>query len=265
MSSLSRSLRNKLLLPIVGGIVFYVLMIIWGDYEDLAKAFSNLKLSYLPVILTLAFMNYVLRYAKFQYYLRIIGIKLKHSIGFPVFLASFVMAITPGKLGEMLKSVFIKDLTGANKSRTAPIVVAERITDLLAFMVMTLLGISGFTQEKEMLVIIFVTFILIIVFCGLIGVRSFSLVLLNLISKLPKMDRISPKLLMAYESTYILITPKRLLFAVFISVPSWSCEVFAFYLTCQALGSPIPLGAGFFIYSVGTILGAIAFLPVAWD
>jgi len=98
----SRSLQRKILLPVVGGIVFYILLCIWGDLEQLRDAFARFQLGWLPVILALAFLNYVLRYCKFYYYLRVLGISLKPAIGFVVFLASFVMAITPGKLGEVL-------------------------------------------------------------------------------------------------------------------------------------------------------------------
>lgn len=257
----SRSLRNRILLPVVGGIVVYILMCVWANVGQLKEAFAQFRAAWLPVILALAFLNYVLRYGKFYYYLRVLKIDLNLGIGFVVFLASFVMAITPGKLGEVLKSVFIKDLTGAPKSRTAPIVVAERITDLLAFIVMTLIGISGFTRERSTLLALLATLMVIFAFCILIGIRPFSLKMLALLVRLPLLSRLEPKLHTAYESTYVLITPKRLFWAVLISVPSWSCEVFAFYLVCHALGQSVPIGACFFIYSVATILGAIAFLP----
>jgi glycosyltransferase 2 family protein len=256
-----KSLRNKILWPVVGGILLYILMCIYADRQALVEAWSRLKVMWLPVVLALAFLNYVLRYVKFQYYLRVLNITLSWSTGFLVFLSSFVMAVTPGKMGEVVKSVFIKDLTGEPKSRTAPIVVAERITDLLAFVVMTLIGIPGFTQERSILYAVLLTFIGIVVFCALIGVRSFSLWAIQMLVNFPGLSRGGPKLLAAYESTYELIIPRRLLVATIISVPSWSCEVFAFYVAGKALGLEIPLGACFFIYSVGTILGAILFLP----
>ncbi len=257
----SRSLRNRILFPVAGGIVLYILLSIWANVGQLREAFAGFQLLWLPVVLALAFLNYILRYCKFYYYLRVLDISLKPAIGFLVFLASFVMAITPGKLGEVLKSVFIKDLTGAAKSRTAPIVVAERITDLLAFIILMLLGISGFAGERAILLTMVVILVLIIAFCTLIGHRGFSLRVIGLLAKLPVLSRFGPKLHTAYESTYVLITPKRLLWAVAISVPSWSCEVLAFYLVCHALGQAVPLSACFFIYSVATILGAVAFLP----
>ncbi len=39
------------------------------------------------------------------------------------------MTISPGKLGEVLKSVFVRQVSGAPIARTAPAVVAERATD----------------------------------------------------------------------------------------------------------------------------------------
>lgn len=261
MSKSQSSLFYKILLPIAAGIVFYILMCIWSGLEDLRAAFSRMNPAWIIAVLALAFSNYLLRYVKFHYYLRVLDIRIPPSTGLLVFLASFVMAITPGKLGEVLKSVFLKDLTGVSKSRTAPIVVAERITDLLAFVGMTLIGISGFTSESGVLIAVAITFVLIVVFCLLIGSRRYSMWLLGLMARLPFLRRVEEKLHAAYESTSVLLTPKRLLVAVLISIPSWSCEVVAFWLVCYALASPISIGAAFFIYSVGTILGAVAFLP----
>ncbi len=42
------------------------------------------------------------------------------------------MAITPGKIGELSKSYFVKTITGEGMSKMTPIVMVERFTDLLA-------------------------------------------------------------------------------------------------------------------------------------
>src|SRR3712207_7433508 len=55
------------------------------------------------------------------------------------------MTISPGKLGEVLKSVFIKDVAGPPVPRTAPAVVAERATDGTGMVLWGLLGALAFS------------------------------------------------------------------------------------------------------------------------
>ena len=75
--------------------------------------------------------NYVLRFVKWQYYLKLIGVQ-----GFPrghsalSYLAGLGMVVTPGKVGEWLKCYLLRELHGTPFTRSAPILIAERLTDL---------------------------------------------------------------------------------------------------------------------------------------
>ena len=50
------------------------------------------------------------------------------------------MSVTPGKVGELFKSALLYELKRTPVSQSAPIVVAERITDLLALVILTAIG-----------------------------------------------------------------------------------------------------------------------------
>ena len=43
--------------------------------------------------------------------------------------------MTPGKLGEVAQSYLLRETDGVPMARSAPIVVAERVTDLVALLV----------------------------------------------------------------------------------------------------------------------------------
>src|SRR5690606_12923382 len=95
--------------------------------------------------LGLASFNYGLRFLKWQYYLarlEIRGIRAVDSL--LIFLSGFVLTVTPGKLGEVFKSAVLQETHGVSAARTAPIVVAERLTDVVAIILLVLLGSLGF-------------------------------------------------------------------------------------------------------------------------
>ena len=62
--------------------------------------------------------------------LRCLDIALPGTLSLRVFVAGFTMAISPGKLGEVLKAVLVRDLVGTPVTQTASVVMAERLTDV---------------------------------------------------------------------------------------------------------------------------------------
>ena len=61
------------------------------------------------------------------------------------FLSGFVLTVTPGKVGEVFKSLVLFETHGVPVARTAPIVVAERVTDVIGVVVLIVLGSLGFS------------------------------------------------------------------------------------------------------------------------
>src|SRR5687767_4028377 len=107
----------------------------------------------LPFILLFTLFNYVLRFYKWDVYLRLIG-----ATGVPkrdsllIFLSGMAMAMTPGKVGELLKSYLLKQVRGTPIAASAPIVMAERLTDGVAMLVLASVGLVMFNYGTAILV-----------------------------------------------------------------------------------------------------------------
>ena len=69
----------------------------------------------------------------------------RKSDSFLTFLSGFVLTVTPGKVGEVFKSLVLFETHGVPIARTAPIVVAERVTDLIGVIILIVLGSLGFS------------------------------------------------------------------------------------------------------------------------
>ena len=50
------------------------------------------------------------------------------------------MSVTPGKLGEILKSYLLKEENGTEVSKSMPIVFAERLTDFISIVLLSIIG-----------------------------------------------------------------------------------------------------------------------------
>ena len=127
------------------GIAVVSIVILVSDREALFDAISRFDSRLLPLILVLTICNYVLRFMKWEYYLNKIGVRdLSTTTSALIFTSGFSMAMTPGKVGEFLKSVLIRTRTGTPMTRTLPVVFAERLTDGLSMVVLSTVGLLAF-------------------------------------------------------------------------------------------------------------------------
>lgn len=256
--SLIARFKNKLLLSIAFGALVFLGFSIYADLGTLKETLWRFPWSYFLLALLLACLNYLVRFVKWHYYLGQLQIKLDKSDSLVIFLAGLIMSVTPGKLGEVLKSYLLKSQNGTPISRSAPIVLAERLTDFCSLLILISLGVFTLQYGTSVFIVILV---LMLLFLGMASWKRFALAAIDFTQKLPFLRRHTAKLHTAYESTYILIAPRRMTVAVGLSLLAWFCECLGFYLVLTGLGAPITLFMATFIYAFATIAGAITMLP----
>lgn len=252
-----KSISTKIIYSIAFAVIVYLALSIWGLRGGLSSAFSQFNWYYLPLLLVLSLANYLLRFLKWQYYLKILNIQIPVKESFNIHMAGLGLSITPGKLGEVVKSYFLKKGFNQPVSKTAPLVFADRLTDMAALIIMTAIGAIGFSYGQKVIWVItaFVVMILIIVI-----IRPLGEGVLNLLCKIKFLNRRSQKLFNLYESSYALLKPSKIILPIVISLLSWSCEALELYLVFISFGLTGFL-APYFIYSFSTVVGAVSMLP----
>ena len=176
-----------------------------------------------------------------------------------VFFSGLVMSISPGKLGELIKPYFVKHINNEPISKTIPIVLAERITDFAALVILALMGISFYSQSLWLLVLTGV----------FLGIIIFSLsqinILIRIVNFLGKKVQFLQKFQSGIRETLVgissLIKGKNLLLMLILSAISWFFECFALHLLLVEFDQAFPLLQSVFIYAFSTIVGALFFLP----
>jgi len=247
------SIRNRLLISIFLGVVVYAALTAIGDFREVARSFGEFRWELFPLILLVTCGNYGLRFVKWEYYLRQIGVVgLARRDSFLIFFSGLGMVVTPGKVGEWLKSYLLREVHGTPVMRSAPILLAERLTDSLALMFLAAVGVIFFGPEYWWVVTTIAIGSAIAI--GVARHRPTALGLLGLLERLPFIGRFSPRFLELYESTYILMHPRAVALMTLLSIGSWAFEVAAFYLTVVGLGVD---------GSVETFLKAAFILPIA--
>ncbi len=215
-----------------------------------------------PVILLLSFCNYIARFFKWEYYTKTLNIEIERKMSFLIFLSSFIMSITPGKIGEVFKSYLLKEQIGTPLSKSAPIVFAERITDFLSLVLLSMAGALMFGYGTT-LIIGFGIFFVLLVF--IISSRKISYAIIRIFENFRFVANISHKIHTAYDSIYKMVRFKELIITIILSIFAWSFECFSFYLVISGFGIDnlvhINIFVATFIYGFATLAGAATMLP----
>ncbi len=244
------------------GILVFVAVALAGDLRQVGDQLRVFDWRIFPLALGFTLVNYSLRFVKWHYYLRQSGIQ-----NFPwprslrLFVAGFPLAVTPGKVGEVLKGVWLWQATGLPVARGVSVIVAERISDGLAVLALSVLGVIAYPQY-------WLAFALILaLLAGLViisQIRPLALGLLSFAGRLPMVKKLIPAVREFYEGSFNLFRPQATLVAVSLGTVSWLGEGIGFYFILTGLGMPATietLANAVFILAFSTVVGAVSALP----
>jgi uncharacterized protein (TIRG00374 family) len=256
-----KNLRNKLILSLLLGMLVIVGFMAYGDFSDIWTRLGDFRWELLPILLFLSLANYLIRFVKWHFYLNHIGIHdVPKSDSFLAFFSGLGMVITPGKMGEWLKSYLLQEMRGIPFLRTAPILIAERFTDAVALLLLAVAGLIMFGEAWEIFIAVAVLSVLAVVVARH---RPTMRAILHVAERAPLISRFARQLEDFYESTYILFSPWSLIFTIALSLVSWAGEALAFYLVLVGLGydgSWTLLVQAAFILPIATLAGAVVLI-----
>jgi glycosyltransferase 2 family protein len=253
------SLTRALVLSAAGGAAVYVAIACFVGWRDVGAELGGYAWSTAAGALGLAGLNYLVRFCKWELYLRLLAIRIPLAESLAIYLAGYSLTVTPGKVGEVLKSYLLRETYGVPIARTAGTVVAERVTDLIALVALALVGVSELGGGQRVIV---AAAILVGVFLIVASSRTLSHGLIDVAGKLPLIGKLAPKLREFYDGMAVLVRPLPLLIATLLSLVAWAAECLAFWLVVQGFdGAQASFKLCTFIYSAMTIAGALSFLP----
>lgn len=256
------SLTRRLIAGLVFGFLVFLALILLADLREVSQQVLNFRWALLPAVLGLTLFNYLLRGFKFHFYLRQIGAnEITFPESFRLFVAGFPLAVTPGKAGEALKGIWIHNQTGESIARGIAVVLAERISDGLAVLLLSTLGVIAYPQYWPAFAVILAILVGIIMISQ---IRPLAMILLNFSGKIPIIKKITPALSEFYEGSFALFKPWATLLAVGLGMVSWLGEGIGFYLILLGLGIPPSwetLSIAVFVLAFSTVVGAVSALP----
>jgi uncharacterized membrane protein YbhN (UPF0104 family) len=205
---------------------------LYADVGDLRAALGQFRWELFPLALGLTGLNYVLRFWRWQRYLERLAIDVPLGRSAVIFTAGLAGTLSPAKLGEVLKSGLLRRSFGVPVRRSAPIVLVERITDGLG--IVALAALAGASAAGSL---------------PLLAVAAGAIVALAILLRTRLLDRF------ARLGTPLLVGMSAL------AAASWFFECLAAYVCVRGLGLDVSLADTTVAFCVGTLAGALTFLP----
>lgn len=255
---------NRFLRRVLGamllGVLVYGAFVFYTGLEKIEESLARFHSIAFVAALALATANYLLRFAKWQYYLSRLGIEgVAWFDSLLVFLSGFVLTITPGKVGEVFKCAVLARTHDVPAERTAPILVAERLTDAIGVIALIVVGSGAFAGGLGWAIAgtlaVSVGLVLIVWERPGLAVVSF------MEGRGGALGRLGPKVRIALGSLRVVAGPTALLWPTVLSIVAWACEGVALYVLLQGFGAATPLGVAVFFYSTATLAGALIPVP----
>lgn len=112
------------------------------DWSAVAGQFGRLSLSAIAALLLLSAVNYVMRGLRWHLFGRALGLATPLPTSLLQFVAGFAMSVTPGRVGELVRLRWLARDSGRPAERVAPIVLADRASDLSALAILLGAGLA---------------------------------------------------------------------------------------------------------------------------
>jgi uncharacterized protein (TIRG00374 family) len=256
---LKANLRRVLVVMLLG-VALYGALAVYRGVDKMEGVLRTFGWWSFAAACALAFGNYVLRFLKWEFYLARLSIGgIPKWDSFLTFLSGFVLTVTPGKVGEVFKSLVLHETYGVPIAKTAPIVIAERVTDLIGIIVLIVIGSLGFSGG---LLWAGIGAFLVTSLVVTIASRKLSMAIIGVVERLPgKLGKIGPKLHASYDSLATMLHPRNLVWPTLLSIVAWSLECLSLWVILQGFAQSTSVALCMFFYATSTLAGALVPVP----
>lgn len=261
-----RKYRRLMLIGLGLGLFVVVAIMLLSDVEQLLHYALAFPWWLMIPALALRAANWALRFVKWHFYLRLVGVRnLSAPDSAAVFLTGFPLAISPGKVAEILKSFILFNMTGTPVMATLPVVAAERLSDGLAVLLLVALSIANLAADDY--------WPIVLICLGLLGggilllqIRPLCLAVLRWLSRLPLIGRFAHGFELFYESSYRIVLLPNLIVASGLGFVANFLDGVGVYLILVGLGLPASADTFFqalLVISLSVVAGSLSGMPGA--
>lgn len=251
---------NKIISITIISVVAYFGWVVFSGYEDVKDGVSRVSFFGFTLLIALSVFNYALRFWRWHWMIsRVTGVTVPIKAHLECYISGFALTATPGKIGEALRSIYLKE-HGIRTSDSLAALFAERLIDLISVLLIGSIALFQFNNFRWAAYVVFA-----VVLLSAMAVRS--KVFLKIIEKTttaftqPHLKKLLGGLYNTLAAARKFMEWRIWIVGIGFGVVSWGAEAWGFVLLVKWLTGNewLILAAG--IYSLSMIVGALSFLP----
>ncbi|MGF1475758.1 MAG: lysylphosphatidylglycerol synthase transmembrane domain-containing protein [Geminicoccaceae bacterium] len=213
----------------------------------------------LAVLLLLSVINYVLRALRWQLFSVRLAIRVALLRNALYYVAGFAFAVTPAKLGEIVRLWFLRRAHGYPYEKTVGLLVVDRLSDALALVLLMVIGLVA-VSGHEIAVFAFAALVLVATFALLHPTWPMALLSWTF-ARVGRQKRLFARARSALRHLTKLGDPRVFALALVLAAGGWFAEGLALHLLLGLLGAPISLLEACFAFAAAMVFGALALMP----
>ena len=252
-------LDNRLILILIAVVAIYAIFLFISDYNIISEKISNFKINYLPLILLLVSASWVPLIIKWHFLLKNCEIDIPLTKSILVFLSGTAFEITPGQIGALMKSQILKTIYNIPRTKTAPIVLVEKVYDLIGAILASIIGIIILGVYPHLIVIAILVLAVIFFF---MYYRPASELFFKRITKLKFFSKYIENISESYKIVQKSTNVKVATVCILLAVTYWFIiSAAAYYILIGFDINILDYLKVLAIYVTSILLGAISFIP----
>jgi uncharacterized protein (TIRG00374 family) len=243
---------------LISGVVIYAAIIFFSDPTSLTQVLGQFPKTIVLWVLLLSLVNYLLRFLRWQCYCAAIDASVPLRESAAIFATGLTMCISPGKVGEFLKAYLLERSANVPFGRGAAIVLAERITDVTAIVLLTLMGTIALTRGRPILLgTILLLSLSVITLCS----KTLRHSVLRWVARYRRLTRLTSAVDLVGTELSKLMSASWFLLGVLVALGAWAAEGLGLHLILLGMGIKMDLPQVLSIYALSTFIGAASTLP----
>jgi glycosyltransferase 2 family protein len=270
--------RKRIFFGLILALTIYIILLVLLDSsgqftDDVMVYFRSFPLWLIIPLSITQIAAGVFRFFIWNYYLGVVGARDKISLldSAVIFVSGFTMVVSPGKAAELLKSVFLKMKTGVPITRSAPIVIAERVMDGISVIITLTLALLFAGESLALGDFLSLSRVIVFTSAGLIGfgliviqIAPLAYFFLNLTGEIPLVRRLQQPLTEFYESSREIFSLRHVIPMSLLGLGVYLSTTATLLITLQGFGFEITSALilqSLFTVGVTSAVGALSFVP----
>lgn len=237
---------------LVMGVVVYLAMQQPVALRDLVRQVQGLPPLLWLQLLALTLVSYAARFARWHRFVNTRGHRVPWGRQLHIYLAGFAMAVTPGKAGETVRSLYLKPL-GVGYAHSVAAFIAERLLDLLTVGLLATFAIGWLPAHR--------TSAWLAVAGCVVVVWVFRAHGLAWLARRMGGGALGRHTADGLGTISHLLSGQRLALGFPLSALAWSAQGMALYTVLHTLGHDLGAADAVAIFALGLLAGVASFIP----